>query len=511
MLRSKISGNDDMSLCPSANLAVALLAPNLDNHPDKIAYLCGDDVVSYRQLAEASCAFTMFLHEQGINAGERVMLALPDTPVFVAAFLGTVLAGAIAVPVSPALAEDDYRYILDDSRARLLLTAAIDSAAAACSLPEGVSRLVCGESLDGGLPSAVAALLVAPEPGPDDIAFMLYTSGSTGRPKGVPHRHRDMLVAAGQYAYGVLGITSKDLIFSASKLFFAYGLGNSLAFTLYAGASAVLHPGKPTPGEILRLIQRHRPSVFFSVPTVYAQIVRCVTTDRLELPMRLCVSAGEALPAALFEEWSRLTGLELLDGIGTTELFHIFISNCPGHAVSGVSGRPVPGYEIRLVDDTGLPVPSEIPGHLQVRGLSGTPGYWNLPGKTAAVILPDGFIATGDVLSEEGGSYRHLGRSDDMMKAGGQWIAPLPIEDVLRSHPAIVDCAIAGYRYGGLERPAAHLILKSGQTGDPAFERELRSFVSARLADHMRPVRYYYVEELPRTGTGKVQRFRLKS
>ena len=492
------------------NLAVTLLVPNLSRHPDKIAYLCNDEKISYRQLADAVCRFSSLLQQQGIGKGDRVLMVLLDSPVFVAAFLGTILAGAIAVPASTALTADDYAYILNDSGSRLLLTSS-DPASFDCPLPQDVTRMICGESLSDWLHDSTAVPLAAPDPEVDDLAFIQYTSGSTGKPKGVPHRHRDMLVAAEQYSRQVLEIGSDDLLFSPSKLFFGYGLGNSLGFTLYSGATAVLHPGKPTPDELLGLISRHKPSLFFSVPTVYSLLIRSTDSNRLELPMRLCVSAGEALPAAIFDAWHNLTGIELLDGIGTTELFHIFISNYPGHARSGSSGRPVPGYDIRLVDDEGSPVPSGTPGHLHVRGESCTPGYWNLPQQTAAAILPDGFIRTGDVFVEQEGYYYHRGRSDDMMKVGGMWISPVQVEEVLRTHPSVADCAVAACKVMGLIRPAAHLVLKPDCTADPALETELRKFMAARLQDYMVPVRYTIVDDLPRTATGKVQRFRLRS
>lgn len=492
------------------NLAVALLAPNVARHPDKIAYLCEEKAVSYQQLADAACRFATLLQRNGIAAGDRVLLILPDSPVFVAAFLGTVLHGAVAVPVSTALTANDYRYILQDSGARFLLSSSAVPLAAELASPS-LPNLVCTETVTGWLEQYPTAELVAPAPAADELAFMLYTSGSTGQPKGVPHRHRDLLVAAEQYGTKVLGIRPDDLLFSASKLFFAYGLGNSLAFPLYSGATALLHPGKPLPEDLLALIAQHRPTLFFSVPTVYAQIILSTATPQLHLPMRLCISAGEGLPSAVFDEWQRLTGLDILDGIGTTELTHIFISNQPGRIRSGSAGLAVPGYRIRLVDDEGNPVQSGTPGHLQVQGDSTAPWYWNLPEKTAATMLVDGFIKTGDVFQEEDGYYYHQGRSDDMLKAGGQWIAPVQVEEVLRTHPSVADCAVAGCQVMGLMRPAAHLILKPGCVADLTLERDIRRFMASRLQDYMLPVRYFFVDDLPRTATGKVQRFKLRS
>jgi benzoate-CoA ligase len=493
----------------ASNLAIALLGPNLARHPDKSAYICNGEAVSYQQLADSTCRFATLLQQSGVAAGDRVLLVLPDSPVFVAAFLGAVLHGAVAVPVSTALTADDYRYILQDSGARFLLYSSAVPLAAELATP-ALPDLVCTETLTGWLEQYPSAELAAPAPAADDLAFMLYTSGSTGKPKGVPHRHWDLLVAAEQYGSKVVGIGPHDLLFSASKLFFAYGLGNSLAFPLYSGATALLYPGKPLPEELLALIKQHHPTLFFSVPTVYAQIILSTATPQLDLPMRFCVSAGEGLPSAVFDEWQRLTGLDILDGIGTTELTHIFISNQPGRFRSGSAGQAVPGYQIRLVDDEGNPVQTGTPGHLQVQGDSTAPWYWNLPEKTAATMLADGFIKTGDVFQEEEGYYYHHGRSDDMLKVGGQWISPIQVEEVLRAHPSVADCAVASCQVMGLMRPAAHLMRKPDYVADPALERDIRRFMASRLQDYMLPVRYFFVDDLPRTATGKVQRFKLK-
>jgi benzoate-CoA ligase len=491
------------------NLAERLLTPNLERHPGKTAYLCNDEAVSYQQLADGAHRFASMLTGKGINRGDRVLIALSDSPVFVAAFLGTALIGAVAVVVGTSLTAELYGYIVDDCDARLMLLSR--SVADSAGFPaEKAPCIVCNERLSHELPE-FPATPVQPEPAhPDELAFMLYTSGSTGTPKGAPHRHADLLEAAERYALQVLGIKEDEIVLSASKLFFAYGLGNSLAFPLYVGATAVLHPGNPTPDQLLSLMEQHRPTLFFSVPTVYAQIIRNVSQEHLALPMRLCISAGEALPTAVFQEWQRLTGLELLDGIGSTELTHIFISNRPGGAIPGSTGQPVPGYEVRLVDDACTIVPSGEAGHLLVRGPGSAPYYWNQPKKTAQTMLPDGFIRTGDIFLEQDGCYYHKGRSDDMLKAGGQWISPVQVEDVLRTHPSVTDCACASCRIGGLERPAAHVILQPGTSPGRLLEKELRAFMAARLADYMCPLLYRFVNDLPRTPTGKVQRFKLR-
>ena len=493
----------------SHNLAARLLLPNLARHPEKIAYCCAEELVSYRQLAAGTYRFAALMRARGIGPGDRVLLALVDSPVFVAAFLGATLIGAVAVPVSTALNAETYDYLLADCDPGMIL--ASPSVAAIEGFPRDRAEIqIFGEQLAGILPGMAEAPLEAAPAGRDDLAYMLYTSGSTGRPKGVPHRHGDLVEAAERYAVQVLGMADNDRVLSASKLYFAYGLGNSLAFPLYVGATAALHPGPPLPGQLLPLMEQFRPTLFFSVPTVYGQIIRSVGEERLHLPMRLCVSAGEALPAAIVEEWRRLTGLELLDGIGSTEMAHIFISNRPGEVTPGSAGRPVPGYEIRLVDDGGTPVAADVAGNLLVRGPGAAPCYWNRPEKTAETMLADGFVRTGDVFIEQNGRYWHRGRSDDMLKAGGQWISPVMVEEALRTHPAVADCAVAACRIGGLERPAAHVILRPGSSPGRPLERELRTFMAARLADYMCPLVYRFIDDLPRTPTGKVQRFKLK-
>jgi len=415
----------------------------------------------------------------------------------------------VAVAVSTSLSGELYDFILSDCDAGLMLTSS--SVANVTGFPDAPPPcIVCGEQLSDQLLEFPAVPVQPVEMQFEDPAYMLYTSGSTGAPKGVPHRHADLLEAARRYAVHVVGMGADDIVFSASKLYFAYGLGNSMAFPLYVGATALLHPGSPLSDQLLSLIERHRPTLFFSVPTVYAQIIRSVSADRLSLPMRLCVSAGEALPEAVFQEWRRLTGVELLDGMGLTETTHIVISNRPGRALAGSTGQPVPGYEIRLVDDACAIVSSGAAGHLLIRGPGITPYYWNQPEKTAAAILPDGFIRTGDIFLEQEGCYYHRGRSDDMMKAGGQWISPVQVEEALRAHPAVADCAVAACRVGGLERPAAHVILQPGTSPGIPLEKELREFMAARLPGYMCPLLYRFVDDLPRTATGKVQRFKLK-
>ncbi|WP_295447776.1 benzoate-CoA ligase family protein [uncultured Thiodictyon sp.] len=493
--------------CP-VNVAAVLLNPNLEAHPDKPAYICDAETVSYRDLAAGAYRFASLLLDQGIRKGDRILIVVLDSPVFVAAVLGATLIGAVPVPVSTALSGELYDYICTDCAARLILVSQSLASTAGLALAR-TPGIRCGEHLREAFPNIPATPVPTEQVHYDDLAYMLYTSGSTGIPKGVPHRHADLVAAAENYAVRVLGMRESDTVLSASKLYFAYGLGNSLAFPMYVGATAVLHSGSPLPARLLSLMEQRRPTLFFAVPTIYAQIIRTVSQEHLTLPMRLCISAGELLPTAVFQEWHRLTGLAVLDGLGSTETGHIVLSNRPGETLAGSAGLPVPGYEIRLVDDGGAVVPSGVTGNLLVRGPSIAPFYWNQPEKTAATMLSDGFIRTGDLMVERDGHYFHQGRNDDMLKVGGQWVSPVQVEEVLRGHPAVADCAVAVCHVGALEYPAAHLILRQGYSSSPPMEKELRAFAAVRLPDYMHPLLYQFVDDLPRTPTGKVQRFKL--
>jgi benzoate-CoA ligase len=492
----------------TVNAAVELLARNLEHHPDKTAYFCGEYSISYRELDEECRRFALLLREKRINPGERVLIVLPDTFAFPVAFLGCLLAGAIAVAASEVLREKDFAHILKDSDARLLVThpdlSAPHAAAGGCDV------IFCNDLGSFEYPAGPTAGWSPYRPAEDDFAFMLYSSGSTGKPKGIPHRHQDLILPCELVGSAILGITTDDVIFSASKFSFAYGLINSLAFPLFFGATAIIHPGKPDPGSILKIIRNRRPSIFFSIPTIYSLIIISCTAPELSLPMRICYSAGEALPSAIFEEWQRLTGLELIDGIGSTEMSYVYISNRPGQARSGSTGQPVPGYRVRLVDDNGNDVPSGMEGNLLVKGRTMAPFYWNLAGKSAETMLPDGFCRTGDVFVELDGFYYHRGRSDDMIKAGAHWISPAPVEDALLSHPAVAECAVAVVSAGVLLKPGAFVVLSAGTVQTPGLVRELRQHLLARIPDYMCPARFRFVEELPRTATGKIQRYRLR-
>jgi len=339
--------------------------------------------------------------------------------------------------------------------------------------------------------------------------FMLYSSGTTGRPKGVPHAQGTLLVPARTWG-AVLGLAASDVVFSSSKLFFAYGLLTSLILPLSAGASTVLFPGRPGPLDVLDTLAARRPTAFFGVPTLYGALLRALEPSMAGSVPGLCFSAGEALPAVLWEEWLRLTGVELLDGIGSTEACNVFISNVRGSARPGSAGRLVPGFEARLVDDAGLDVPPGGEGHLLVRGEGLCEGYWNRPDKTAETMLADGWARTGDVFVERDGWYAHRGRGDDMIKSGGQWVSPVRVEAALLRHPAVAECAVAARRSGGLDVVCAFVVPAPGAAAGRDLVTALRAHVRELLPEHMRPALYECVPGLPKTATGKVRRFLLR-
>jgi benzoate-CoA ligase len=493
----------------AANAAVELLAPNLAHHPGKVAYFCGERSLSFRELDTASRGFARLLLKEGIKPGERVLIKLPDSLAFPAAFLGCLLAGALAVAISTDTTEEELAYIAEDCGTRLLATHRWLADRRAV-INGGIKTIFCG---DDALPedSNSSDDFIAPfQPSAEDLAYMLYSSGATGKPKGVPHRHRSLIQPCDLVGKAMLGITGDDVIFSTGKFSFAYGLINSLAFPLRFGASAVLHPGRPDPCAILDIFERHKPSIFFSVPATYARIVLSQTEPQLHLPMRLCLSAGEALPVPLFEEWRRLTGLDILDGMGSTEMAYHFTCNRPGESVAGSAGRLVPGYRARLVDDNGNDVPAGNDGNLLISGETMSPFYWNLPEKSAETMLPNGYLRTGDICVERNGFFYHRGRSDDLIKTGSHWVSPIVVEEALRTHPAVADCAVAAVSVGNLVKPGAFVVLTPGTEQTPDLAQKLRDHLLARLPAYMFPVRLRFLTELPRTATGKIQRYRLR-
>jgi benzoate-CoA ligase len=507
------------------NAASHFIDRHLDEgRADKVAIECGDERVTHGQLADGVNRAGNLLRSLGVRAEERVVLLLLDTPDFARMFFGTIKAGAVAVPINTLWRAADYEYVLNDTRARVLVVSDM-------LLPEfqkiPADRLPFLEHVlvSGGAPDRLASLTVrlseaSPVLAPartskDEAAFWLYSSGSTGAPKGCVHLHHDMVVCAEGYATGVLGVRESDRCYSVPKLFFAYGLGNGLYFPLAVGATAILNPGPPAPAAVYEVIERHRPTLFFSVPTGFAMMLSHHRDDGGDFDLssvRHAVSAGEALPPALFERFRDRFGVEILDGIGSTETLHMFISNRPGAVRPGSSGQVIAGYEARLVDEEQRDVPAGEIGNLLIRGDSICAFYWNQHEKTKATIEGH-WIRTGDKYTrDEDGFFWYAGRSDDMLKVGGLWVSPTEVENVLLQHESVRECAVVAREDNDrLVKPCAFVVLRDAAEAGDAKAGELKTFVRTRLAEYKRPRWVEFLPELPRTPTGKLQRFKLRA
>jgi benzoate-CoA ligase family protein len=502
--------------------ASTLLDVNLDaGRADKPALLTADGAVSYRELAGLTAAVASYLTMLGVEREQRILMILDDSPAFPAAFLGAMRIGAVPVPVNPMDRVDNYVYYLDDSYARVLVVEAslLPALEAELAARAGLHVLV----VDGdpgpfvGFDDAVREVGRA-ELGPpldthrEDMAFWLYSSGSTGRPKGVVHAHGDIGVTIDRYARNVLGIEHRDVCYSTTKLFHAYGLGNSLSFPLSVGACSTMVKGRSTPERIFETVGRVHPTLFFSVPALYAAMVKAPGAREVDFSsVRACVSAAEALPAAVLARWQDLTGVPILDGIGSTEMLHIYCSNTLSDLAPGTSGRPVPGYELRLVDDRGLDVSSGEAGDLMVRGDSCAAYYWHQREKTRFSMRGEWFHTGDRYIVDADGHFVYQGRSDDMIKVGGLWVSPADVEGCLVHHPAVSEAAVIGVRVEDLSRIKAFVICASGTPGAPdALADELRQWCKEHLRRYEYPHVVEFVEDLPRTPTGKVQRYKLR-
>jgi len=457
----------------------------------------------------------------GVEQEHRVLCLLLDSPAFLATFWGAIKIGAVPIPTNTMMRAQDYLYFLNDSRARVAVISEPLLAEAGSVLAEArylkhvvvVGKPGAGQiGFDAWLAKASSSL-EAEDTSRDDACFWLYSSGSTGFPKGAVHLQRDMVVCSDTYALQVLGITPADRTFSAAKLFFAYGLGNNMYFPMRVGAQGVLFPHRPTPEAMFEVIHRHRPTIFFGVPTLYAAMLQVKEAEkRYDLStVRQCVSAGEALPEEIFKRWRERFGVEIIDGIGTTEILHIFLSNRPGQSRPGSTGLVVPGYEARVVDDEGQPVASGEIGNLRVKGDSIMSYYWNQPEKTKAALFGE-WIQTGDkYYQDKDGYFWYCGRADDMLKVGGIWVSPVEVENTLVGHPAVLEVAVVGHEdTDRLVKPKAFVVLKDGQAAAPALGEELKGFVKDKLAPYKYPRWIEFVPALPKTATGKIQRFKLR-
>nr|VFJ45332.1 MAG: benzoate-CoA ligase [Candidatus Kentron sp. DK] len=492
-----------------------------EGRADKPAILCGERTIRYGDLFENVNRFGNILRGRDVRMEERVAILLPDIPEFAFAFFGAIKAGSVAVPLNTLLGAEEYEYLLNDSRARLLV---VHASLLPPLLPirDKLKYLkhiiVCGGSgesyprLETLLQTALP-MFEAADTSRDDAAFWLYSSGTTGFPKGTVHLHHDMMVAADRYAVETLGLRESDLSFSVAKLFFAYGLGNGLYFPLRVGGTSVLLSDKPLPDAIFGVIDKYRPTVFYSVPTSYAALLQVAEREgRTSLgAVRLCVSAGEPLPKPIFDRWKERFGVEILDGIGSTEALHIFISNRPGEARGGSTGQTVPGYDARIVDDDGNALSPGETGNLLIRGDSTASGYWNKHDVTKKTMLGE-WLDTRDQFSvDEEGFYYYAGRADDVIKVSGQYVWPVEVEAVLQQHPAVLESGVAGRPdEHGLAKPSAFIVLKEGFMPSPELALELQSFVKDNMAPYKYPRWIEFVDDLPKTATGKIRRFKLR-
>ena len=505
------------------NFAAAILMHNLDaGRGEKVAYIDPRGSWTYRDLVARVDSFGRALRALDIRREERILIGLLDSIDWPTAFLGAIKAGVVPVPVNTLLTEDDYRFMLEDSRARLLVVSEelypkFAKAIGACaSLAHVVVSGANGhghrrfeEFLAGGGPPIATAPTVR-----DDICFWLYTSGSTGKPKAAVHTHADLALTEALYAKAFLGIGETDVCYSVAKLFFAYGLGNALTFPMAAGATTILLPDRPTPELVAAILKKHQVTVFYAVPTFYAAFLASPQApERGETRLRRCVSAGEALPADVGRRWSERYGADILDGIGSTEMLHIYVSNRAAEVKYGTTGKPVPGYDVRLVDDDGRVVEKRGEmGELQVRGPTSAMMYWNNREQSRATFLGEWTRSGDKYLEDDEGYYVYCGRRDDMLKVGGIYVSPFEVEAALQSHPEVLEAAVVGWPdEETLIKPKAFVVLKSPDKADDALAQALKDHCRQKLAVFKYPRWLEFRRELPKTATGKIQRFKLRA
>jgi benzoate-CoA ligase len=490
------------------NVGADLLDRNLPARAGKIAIHSAAGDLTYGDLFKLSCGAAQALIDLGVRREERVLLVAYDSPGWVAAFLGAIRMGAIPVPVNPLLQRsEDYDHYLEDSLARVVIVDAASEEKVTAAAKRAATK-----------PTLLRADQIAPghelTPAPtrkDDMAFWLYSSGSTGKPKAVVHLQHDIPVTCVTYAEQVLGITERDITFSTTGLFHAYGFGNNLTFPYWVGASTVLHAGRNTPATVLDTIEKRRPTLFFSAPTLYNAVLNFEGAKSRDLSsIRHCVAAAEALPAEVWRRWKDAYGLTILDGVGSTEMLHIYCSNRLNDVRPGSSGKPVPGYELKILGDDGNPVPAGEAGDLYVKGDSALALYWAQHEKTKRSILGDWFF-TGDRYRVDGdGFYWYEGRSDDMIKVSGLWASPIEIESVLLEHAAVGESAVVGIDVEGFTKIKAFVITKGDAIAGDALVADLQEHCKSRLQRFQYPHVIEFVPDLPKTVTGKIQRYKLR-
>jgi benzoate-CoA ligase family protein len=514
----------ELSFGPVFNASVALVDRHLTlGRGGKVMAKTQRGDMTYAELADGTNRMANVLRGLGVQKGDRVLLLVTDSPAFYFAFLGAIRLGAIAVLASTYLRRADYAYMLGESAARVVVASPVvfPELQEALKEPEvKVERVIATAdappgwlALDDLLKAAGVVSIIEPTTAKSEC-FWLYSSGSTGKPKAAVHQHKDLIYAAVMYAEGILGLNENDVIFSVGKLFFAYGINNSLGFPLWAGATVILLEERANAENSLAVMSAEKPSIYFTVPTMLvAQAAAIENGTPADLSsLRVCVCGGEPLADALFERWKKLTGHKLIEGIGSSEVLHIYISNRIGHIKLGSLGRVVPGYEAAIRDSSGKDLPPGELGEIVIRGESVATYYWNKPEKTAE-CMRNGWFHTGDSGSMDADGYFYFaGRRDDMLRVGGMWVSPAEVEAALMGHPCVLEAAVVGaVDENKLTKPKAFVVLRQNNTAYPELESELIQFAKTRIASFMAPRWIEFMPDLPKTATGKIQRFRLRA
>jgi len=490
-----------------------------EGRKNKVAVLCEDREVTYETVSKEVNRFGNALLSEEMRMGDRVAMLMLDTEFYPFVFFGAIKSGAVPICLNTLMRPKDYLYFLNDSRARILVVDEalyfnieeikselnfLEKIIVVNAKEEGADAMQYKEFVNGQSESLEPALTC-----PDDACFWLYSSGSTGKPKGTVHLQHDMLFSVATYGSKVLKVQEDDICFSAAKLFFAYGLGNGLYFPFSVGATSVLMPERPTPDSVYKTIALHNPTLFFGVPTLYGAML---AQEGKVNGVRLCISAGEALPADIFHRWKDRFELDILDGIGSTEVVHIYISNRVENIRPGSTGQLVPGYEAKIVDNDFNELPQGEIGTVLIKGDSTAPYYWNKHEKTKESMMGEWFNTDDKFFVDEEGFYNYVGRSNDMLKVGGIWVSPIEVEACLIGHPSVLECAVVpGRDEENLVKPCAYIVLNKNYSPSSELEKEIKTYVKKELAHYKFPRWIYFVDDLPKTATGKVKRFELKN
>ena len=500
------------------NAAYDLLIRNIDKNPDKIAFIDNNNSITYQELFRKVKAFSYSIKKYQIKENDRIILCMHDSIEYPIVFLGLIWSGIIPICINTMLPKKDYAYMIEDSEAKAIITLS-DFKNSFLSIIENKKNKPLLISDDNDELNCLNKLINQAEnsienpydSNENDVAFWLYSSGSTGTPKGTLHIHKSLIATANTYAKKIIKINKNDICFSAAKLFFAYGLGNALTFPMSIGATSILMAGRPTAESVSNIIKKYSVTLFYGVPTLYAALLSSNININDYQSLRLSISAGEALPAHLCEKWQKLLGISILDGIGSTEMLHIFISNSIEDTIPGASGRPVEGYKARLINDDGKEAFDDEIAELEVQGPSSAISYWKKPEKSK-LTFKENWVKTGDkYIRNKDGIYTYCGRADDMMKVSGQYVSPFEVEAALQNHKDVLEAAVVGEKdINGLIKPKAFIVLNENVSTSKNLELELTNHVKSQLTPFKYPRSYEFIDTLPKTATGKIQRFKLR-